>query len=104
MSGMQQNRLLAIMRRELESWQLQFSPYCTHQIEHLIGNGIKRMRTNNTLDHAGYMMQAERNLAALIKYFCDYSKKVGAFPELSDSDFDAAVRTCPTLWPYSTSG
>lgn len=96
--------MLGIMRRELESGQLQFSPYCKQQIEHLIGNGIKRMRTNKTIDHAGYLLQAERNLVSLIKYFSDYSKRVGTFPQLSDSHFDAAVRTCPALWPFSTSG
>lgn len=101
---MQQSRLLGIMRRELEFSQLQLSPYCIQRIEHLIGNGLKRMRANKTLDHAGYFMQAERNLAALIRYFGDHAKKAGTFPNLRDSDFDTAVRTCPAYWPFSTSG
>lgn len=101
---MLQQRLLTLMRQELESLQLQFSPHCTQRIEQLILNGIKRMRTNKTLDHPGYILQAQRNLKDLIKYFSDYSRKVGTYPSLGDTDFDTALRTCPTLWPYSTSG
>jgi len=97
-------RLKGIMQRELENLQLELSLYCTKQIENLISRGIKRMKMNNTLDHAGYAMEAERNLATLIRYFHEYSKKLETFPKLSETDFDAALRNCPTLWPYSTSG
>lgn len=101
---MLQSRLYGILRREVENSQLQFSPFCTQQIEQLIGNGLKRMRMNKTIDHPGYILQAERNLEALIRYFVEYSKKAGTFPTLADSDFNAALRTSPALWPYSTSG
>ena len=99
-----QSRLSGIMRQELEFLQVHFSPYCVQQVEQMIGNGIKRMKVNNTIDHAGYVMQAERNLKALLKYFSDYAKQEGTFPELKDKDFDAAMKTCPILWPFSASG
>lgn len=92
------------MRQELEFLRLQFSPYCVQQIEQMIGNGIKRMKVNNTIDHAGYALQAERNLKALIKYFADYAKNQGTFPNLNEKDFDTAMHTCPILWPFSGSG
>lgn len=101
---MLQSRLSSILRQELETAQLQISPYCLQQMEHLLGHGIKRMRMNKTLDHPGYALQAEQNLRALVKYFSDYSEKLGTFPSLSDNQFDTALRTCPTLWPYCSSG
>jgi hypothetical protein len=97
-------RLKGIMRRELETSQLELSPYCMRQIEQLVGRGIKRMKMNNTLERPGYFMEAERNLVTLIRYFDEYSRNLGTFPQLGDSEFDAALRNCPALWPYSTSG
>ena len=92
------------MRRELDSWQLQLSPYCVKQIESMIANGIQRMRSNNTIERPAYVLEAERNLGALIRYFSEYAKKMNTFPELTDSAFDAAVRTSPTIWPFTASG
>lgn len=62
------------------------------------------MRLNNTLEHSGYVMQAEQNLKALIEYFCKFSRELGTFPELSNRQFDTALRNSPILWPYCTSG
>jgi hypothetical protein len=100
---MLQPRLISIMQRELKSRNLELSPYCVQQIEQLIGQGVQRMRVNNAIDHAGHVMQAERNLRALIKYFSDYSRNRGTFPNLSQADFDAALLSCPTIWPYCSS-
>ena len=97
-------KLKGIMQRELETSQLELTAYCLKQVEILIGRGVKRMKMNNTIDHAGYVLEAERNLATLIRYFDEYSKKLETFPKLGDTDFDAALRNCPTLWPFSTSG
>lgn len=97
-------RLLGLLRRELESSQLHMTPYCTKRLEGLVRNGINRMKTTKTLEHPGYALQAERNLQGLIKYIEDYSHKVGTYPNLSDSQFDAALRNAPSLWPYSAAG
>ena len=104
MWAMLQSRLAGIMQRELETQSLQLSDYCTQQIQQLIGNGVNRMRTSKVLDHAGHVMQAERNLRSLVKYFSDYSRTAGSYPHLSTSQFDAALSSCPTLWPYCSSG
>jgi hypothetical protein len=58
----------------------------------------------NVIDHQGYVTQAEQNLKSLIKYFCDYSRDLGTFPTLSDSDFNAALSSCPIFWPYCSTG
>jgi len=92
------------MQRELDSQGLQFSPYCTQQIEQLVSRGLERMRNNKATEHPSHLMNAERNLKALIKYFSNYSKEVGSFPQLSVSDFDTALRTSPAYWPYCSSG
>lgn len=101
---MNSTRLNAVIRQELDQHQLQISSYCMKQLEGLVGNGIKRMTMSKVADHSGYQMQAERNLRSLIEYFVKHAKQVGSFPALSDGDFDSALRTCPTLWPFSTSG
>jgi len=100
---MLQTRLLNIMMRELQTRGLQLSPYCTQQIEQLVGHGVQRMRTGNVIDHAGHVMHAERNLRSLVKYFYDYSREVGTFPNLNNSDFDPALLACPSYWPYCIS-
>ncbi len=92
------------MRRELEISQLQLSPYCAKQLEGLVRTGLKPRRISNTLDHAGYVMQAERNLPGLIKYLNDYSRRTGTFPDLSDNNFDSASRNSPTFRPYCAGG
>lgn len=97
-------QLLGIMKRELESKNLQLSQYCQQQIEQMVSHGVQRMRVNNATDNAGYTLRAERNLRALIRYFCEYARDMETFPKLSNSHFDAALLACPTYWPYSTSG
>jgi hypothetical protein len=92
------------MQRELDSQNLQLSVYCTQQMEQLVSNGLQRMRANKAIDNAGHVMHAERNMRALVKYLCDYSRKAGTFPSLSNSSFDAAMSSCPTFWPYCSSG
>ena len=104
MTAMLQSRLMIIMQRELDSQNLLPDPYCTQQIERLVTQGVERMRNNNAADHPGRVMNAEQNLKSLVKYICDYSKNMGTFPQLSQSHFDAAMRSCPTLWPYCTAG
>jgi len=100
---MLQTRLISIMQRELQSENLQLSPYCSQQIEQLLSYGIQRMRVNNASDRARHILQAERNLKFLIRYFSNYSKEVGSFPRLNNSDFDAALLACPTFWPFCSS-
>ncbi len=97
-------RLLGIVQRELDSRNLQLSPYCTQQIEQLVSHGIQRMRVNSATSNAAYSLRAEQNLRSLVKYFCDYSRDMETFPKLSNSHFDAALIACPTLWPYNSSG
>lgn len=49
------------------------SSYCTKQIEGLLNYGMKRMKMSNTLTHAGYTTQAERNLKAPSKCQIDFA-------------------------------
>lgn len=97
-------RLLNIIHRELRAQNLELSPSCTQQIEQLVNNGVQRMRLNKADEHAGHIMQAEQNLRALIRYFCEYAREAGTFPKLNDANFDTALSRCPTLWPFLTSG
>ena len=92
------------MQRELESQNLQLAISCKQQMEQLIAYGLQRMRTSKALDNSGHIMQAERNLRALIKYLCDFSREDVTFPVLGQARFDAAISNCPTFWPYCTSG
>ena len=92
------------MQRELELQRLQLPVYCTQQMELMIANGVQRMRVNKALDHAGHVLQAERNLRALVKYLCDFSRKEGTFPTLTETSFDAAMGSCPTFWPFCSTG
>lgn len=104
MGAMLQSRLIGIMQRELESQNLQLSIYCTQQIEQMVSYGVQRMRTSKVIDHSGHIMQAERNLRALVKYLGDCSQKAGTYPSLTSSSFDAAMSSCPNFWPYCSSG
>ncbi len=97
-------KLNRIMKQELEFLELQLGPYCIQQLEQAIGNGIRRMEINNSSSHPGYVLQAEQNLKSLIRYYSGYAENIGTFPLLSELDFDAAQRSAPGLWPYSTSG
>ena len=101
---MLRSRLQAIARREVEAHNLQLSPYAMNQIEQLIGQGLQRMRINHADEHAGYVMRAERNLAALITYLRDYAKEAGSFPRLNNTDLDNALTTSPAFWPFRSSG
>lgn len=104
MSGMDHARLLRIMRSELDIQQLQLSPYGRQQIEQMIGYGITRMRMDKTYETASFAMRAEGNLKALIGYLAKYSRKIGTYPVLGDSDFDEAMRKSSTFWPFCMSG
>jgi len=103
MTSMLLPRLLSVMNRELQAQALQLSPYCTQQLEQLVGYGVQRMRVNKATEHAGHTLQAERNLKLLIGHFADYSRAAGGFPKLTNTEFDAALRCCPALWPYVSS-
>ena len=92
------------MQRELESRGMELPLYCTQQIEQMVSRAMLRMQANRVIDHAGHVLQAERNLVSLIEYFCEYSREIGSYPRLSNSDFDAALHSCPSFWPYSSSG
>lgn len=100
---MLQSRLLGILRRELESRSFELSPDCQTQIEQMIMNGIVRMRINKAIDRPGHVIQAEHNLKALVRYFCEYAQEQETFPHLESVDFHAALITCPTFWPYCSS-
>ena len=76
MSAMLQSRLVGIMQRELENQNLQLTPYCTQQLEQLVNNGLKRMRMSKTIDHPGYIMQAERNLRVRIPFGVAYGSVI----------------------------
>lgn len=91
------------MRRELLSQNLQLTPDCANQVEQMVRFGVQRMKINNAINHAGHVIQAERNLKHLIRHFCDYSRDVGTFPTLSAANFQRALTNCPTLWPYRSS-
>jgi hypothetical protein len=97
-------RLINIMKRELEVQNLQLSPYCVQQLEQVIGQGVKRMQSSKAIDHAGHVMQAERNLKTLVQHFGAWARDEGTFPQLTNAGFDTALAVCPTLWPYRTSG
>ena len=97
-------RLLSVMKRELESQNLQLSQYGEQQIEGLVSNGVQRMRFNSATDSASYNLRAEQNLRSLIRYLCDHARDLETFPKLSNSHFDAALIACPAFWPYSSSG
>jgi hypothetical protein len=103
MSAMLQARLMVIMQRELDTSRLQLSPYCKKQIEQLVTRAVTRMHNNKVADNPGRLMNAERNLRALVKYLHDHSQATGSFPRLTDTDFDTAMRVCPTFWPYCSS-
>lgn len=103
MGGMLQTRLASIMQRELQAQNLQLSPYCTQQIERMMGLGLQRLKINKANEHAGHVLQAEQNLKSLIRYFSNYSREVGSYPTLSNADFDAAVIASPTFWPFCSS-
>jgi hypothetical protein len=96
-------RLLSIMRRELDAQNLQLTSECQQQIEQLLVNGVSRMRINKAIDHPGHILQAERNMKALIQYFCDYAREVDSYPNLNSADFSAAMIVCPSFWPFSSS-
>jgi hypothetical protein len=100
---MLQTKLLKIMKRELQSQNLQLSSDCIAQIEKMVRYGIQRMRANHSMDNAGHVIQAERNMRFLVRYFCDYSRDMGTHPKLSNSDFNQALNACPTLWPFNSS-
>ena len=94
---MLQTKLLNIMKRELQSQNLQLSPDCLSRIEQMVRHGVQRMRINRATDHASHVIQAERNMRLLIRHFRDYARNLGTFPKLSNSDFSNALNACPTL-------
>ncbi len=100
---MLQARLLSIMRRAVDSQSFQLSSECQQQLEQMVVNGLIRMRINKTIDHPGYILQAESNLKALVQYFCDYAREVETFPHMGSADFHAALIVCPTYWPFCSS-
>jgi len=101
---MLQSRLASILQRELQHQKLQLSTYCTQQIEQLLGQGIQRMSLQKSADNPAHVMRAERNLKHFIKYLSDYSRELGSYPTLSNSDFDTALNSSPTFWPYRAGG
>ena len=100
MSATLKNRLMTILAREVSSSQFRPSSYVEGQFKKMIAQGVTRMRINKAVDQPGHVIRAENNLKALVRYFSDYSRKVGSFPTLSDTNFDHALRDCPSLWPY----
>lgn len=101
---MLQPKLLQIMQRELESSGLQLTPGSQQQLEQVVANGVSRMRRTHAIDHPGLLINAEQNLKSLVKYLAAYAREAGSFPKMTSQDFGTAMRTCPTLWPYASSG
>lgn len=101
---MLQVRLFSIMRQEIQFRKLQLAPYCKKNIESMVRHGIARMKMMDADKHPGHIMKAEQNLKALVVYLGEYARKAGTFPSLSESDYDNAMRNCPALWPYCSSG
>ena len=104
MFAMLQARLSNIMQNEVDAQGLRLSFYCTQQIEQVLFRGLARMRSAKALDHPGHVLQAERNLKALIKYLGTYARNIGSHPRLTNTDFDKAMNACPNYWPYTSSG
>jgi hypothetical protein len=101
---MLQPKLLLIMQRELDSCGLELTANGRQQVEQLVTYGVDRMRRSHALEHPGLMINAEQNLKSLVKYLAGRAREAGTFPNLSPQDFDSAMRACPTLWPYCSSG
>jgi hypothetical protein len=103
MSTQMHSRLLRIMRREFDSQGLNLPSSCRNQLERMVSHGVTRMRVSNALDSPSHVIQAEKNLRLMVRYFSDYSKKTGSYPTLKDSDFRNGLLDCPTYWPYWSS-
>ncbi len=91
------------MQREVETCGVRLPPYALQQVETLVNQGLERMRRTKAVDHPGLVINAERNLRRLVRYLAEYAREAGSFPELEPRQFDAAMRSCPAFWPYSTS-
>ena len=100
MSAALKTRLMGIMAREMASLRFQPSSYCDGQLRKLVHQGITRMRINKAIDQPGHVIRSEQNLKAMVRYFVEYSHKVGTFPTLSNTGFDDALKDCPGFWPY----
>jgi hypothetical protein len=101
---MLQNRLITLMRREINSRKLQPSPYCVKQIEGLIRQGIVRMQTMNADKNPGHVMKAEQNIKGLVAFLAEHARKARTFPTLGENEYDAAMRNPPALWPFCSAG
>ena len=93
-----------VMQRELDFCGLELAPDSRHQVEQLVSHGVDRMKRSHALDHPGLMINAEQNLKSLVRYFASQAREMGTFPRLGSEDFNAAMRACPTYWPYWSSG
>ena len=104
MSAILSSRLLSIMQQEFDSLNFKLPANCQQQIEQLVSNGVARMRATKAVDHPGHVMAAERNLKALVRYFCDFAREEGTYPTIDGAAFRRALLASPIYWPYSSSG
>lgn len=88
------------MAREFAMHEFRPSGYCEGQFMKMVGQGITRMRINKAIDQPGHVIRAEKNMKVMVKYFSDYSRRVGTYPSLTNTAFDDALKDCPALWPY----
>ena len=100
MSFMLSAQLRRTMKKEISSLNFQLRPYCEHQIEAMIAQGVQRMRSSNCVDQIDKVSLAQQNMKKLVKYFCNVSQEMGTYPMLADTAFDSALASCPPLWPY----
>lgn len=100
MSAAVKSRLMNVMSQEMSSVQFQPSSYIDGQFRKMVSQGVTRMRINNAVDNPSYTIRAETNMKTLVKYFSEYSRKVGTFPTMSNAAFNNALKDCPSLWPY----
>lgn len=100
MSAVVKARMLRVLRHELSAQDFQASRYCEGQLKMLVGQGVSRLRLNNAIEDASLILRAESSLRSLVRYFSQYSKDVGTFPSLSNTQFNTALNECPTFWPF----
>ena len=91
------------MQYELDMQGLQLPGSCRSRLEQMISRGVIRMRTNKILDNPGQVLQAEQNLKSLVRYFCEFSREAGIYPEITDPDFEKALLGCPPFFPFHCS-
>ncbi|MDX1459652.1 MAG: hypothetical protein R3348_01180 [Xanthomonadales bacterium] len=100
MSGNIQPRMVALLTSQLDMLGFQPSQSCKSQLEQMVFRGITRMKIGGAIDQPGRVLQAEKSLRDMVKYFSDYARDAGTYPTINESDFRAALLASPPFWPY----